>query len=285
MVRHDLQKIIWLASYPKSGNTWFRVFLDNILTDSDTCIGINQLNNTMIASSRNFLDTFSGVSSANLTEFEIEELRPKVYTTAAEQSENMIYLKVHDAWRTTYSGKPLFPSNITKGIVYIVRNPLDIAVSFSYHASESIDTTIKHMNSKEFAFCENPKRKYQQVRQLLSDWSGHITSWIDESGLPSHIIRYEDMLDNPIPTFLKALEFLEINIEERVFHKSINASKFDVLRNAEKEGGFKEKPIKMKSFFREGKSGKWAEILNTSQQNEIIQAHYTQMKRFGYIAP
>ena len=86
----DLKKIVWLASYPKSGNTWFRIFLSNILESSSSIKSINQLNRTMNASSRTLIDKYSGVSSANLTELETEKLRPLVYRTMAEQSDDLI---------------------------------------------------------------------------------------------------------------------------------------------------------------------------------------------------
>lgn len=283
MLKQDLKRIIWLASYPKSGNTFFRIFLDNILDSSDTFRSINQLSRTIGASSRTLIDNFSGVSSANLTEAEIEELRPKVYRSLVEQSDDLLFLKVHDAWKKTPSGKPIFPADVTKGVIYIVRNPLDIAVSFSYHSSRDIDATIQSINSKEYAFCKNPKKLNNQVKQSLSDWSGHIKSWLDESGLPAFVIKYEDMLNYPDSSFRKALSFLDIHVEEDVFQKAINASKFNVLKNTEEKEGFIEKPIKMKSFFREGKSGSWKNIVNDYQLNELVDNHHIQMKRFGYI--
>lgn len=282
MSKQDHKNIIWLASYPKSGNTWFRIFLDNILNSSSSSRNINQLSNSGAASSRTLIDNYSGVSSANLTQQEIEELRPEVYKSLAEHSKNPIFLKVHDAWKKTSSGKTMFPIDVTKGVIYIIRNPLDIAVSFSYHSAKDIDTTIQNINSKGFEFCSNPTRISQQVTQLLSDWSSHIVSWLDESGLPIIVIRYEDMLKDPISTFHEALNFLAINVEEKVFQRAVNASNFNVLRETEAKVGFIEKPIKMNKFFREGKSGNWKKHLNVSQQNEIVNSHYIQMQRFGY---
>lgn len=284
MLKRDSEKIIWLASYPKSGNTWIRVFLNNIMDSADSAKSINQLSRTTGASSRTLIDQYSGVSSANLTQTETDELRPKVYRSLVEQSDDLLFLKVHDAWKKTPSGKSMFPADVTKGVIYIIRNPLDIAVSFSYHTSKTIDATIRNINSKKYAFCENPKKLNHQVTQLLSDWSGHIVSWLDKSGLPTLVIRYEDMLKDTDTTFRKVLNFLDLHVEDKVFQRAVNASKFNVLKDTEGKDGFREKPIKMEKFFREGKSGIWKRELNASQKDRLINAHYKQMQRFGYIS-
>ncbi len=36
--------IIWLASYPKSGNTWMRVFLRTLESNPNELAGINTIN-------------------------------------------------------------------------------------------------------------------------------------------------------------------------------------------------------------------------------------------------
>ncbi|KAB2870631.1 MAG: sulfotransferase domain-containing protein, partial [Bacteroidales bacterium] len=97
----DLRKIVWLASYPKSGNTWFRVFLSNLLSESDQPADINNLYATPIASSRELFDEATGLSSAELTLDEIDILRPGVYSYAARNSKEILFQKVHDAWLLT----------------------------------------------------------------------------------------------------------------------------------------------------------------------------------------
>lgn len=278
-----MKKIVWLASYPKSGNTWFRVFLENALAPEGTSRGINQLGESAIASSRFLIDHMAGVSSADLTENETEELRPRVYKKFAEQAESLQFLKVHDAWKRIPSGASIFPREITKGVVYLIRNPLDIAVSFAHHSSKRIDATIQDMNNKLFAFCDHPHKKNHQVRQLVSDWSNHVISWVDKSDLPVFVIRYEDMLEDRVNTFRSALEFLNIHINDRKLHQAIEASDFKVLKGMENIDGFKEKPINMGKFFREGQKGTWLKSLNPSQIEAVIQAHHTQMERFNYL--
>ncbi len=109
----DLKRIVWLASYPKSGNTWFRVFLSNLLNKSDQPADINNLYTTPIASSRELFDEATGLSSSELTSEEIDLLRPHVYEFISRTSSELQYQKVHDAWQITKSGEPMFSDTIT----------------------------------------------------------------------------------------------------------------------------------------------------------------------------
>ena len=85
----EFKKIIWLASYPKSGNTWFRVFLSNLLSHSDKPADINNLYATPIASNRELFDEATGISSSELTLDEIDNLRPLVYEFYARTAEEV----------------------------------------------------------------------------------------------------------------------------------------------------------------------------------------------------
>ena len=279
----DLKKIVWLASYPKSGNTWFRVFLSNLFSDKDLPVSINELHATPIASSRSLFDDHAGVHSSDLSADEIEELRPEVYRRVAEEAKETVFHKVHDMWRLTPSGKPVFPAPVTKAVLYFIRNPLDVTVSFAYHGSKNPDEMVKEMNDPGNAFCSKPKRLYNQLVQPLSDWSGHVKSWVDDSGLPVHVVRYEDMLDNTFGTFSKALEIVGIAKSEEEIKSAIVASDLKALSEMEQEEGFKEKPMGMKSFFREGKAGGWREHLDESAVKMLVDRHHDLMERFGYL--
>ncbi|NJK96875.1 MAG: sulfotransferase domain-containing protein, partial [Bacteroidales bacterium] len=126
----DHKKIIWLASYPKSGNTWFRAFLANLLHPGDKPADINELEGGPIASSRALFDEATGLSSSDLTPAEIENLRPFVYRYIARNSTEIIFHKIHDAYTLTSEGVALVPAEATRCAIYFVRNPLDVAVFF-----------------------------------------------------------------------------------------------------------------------------------------------------------
>ena len=278
----DVKKIVWLASYPKSGNTWFRAFLTRLLRPDEE-LDINNLDGGAIASSREMFDEISGLSSSDLTREEIENLRPDVYRYLAKISKDVLYKKVHDAYITTSSGQPLIPGEVAKAVIYIVRNPLDVVASFANHLNKTIDQTITIMGNPAYAFCDKDHRMHNQLEQKLLSWSNHVESWVEGSGLPVYIVRYEDMLDKSFETFKGAISFLGLNYSDDQIMDAVKKSTFRELHNQEKEKGFKEKAPDSPAFFRQGKAGGWEKELSKAQVDLIIQDHKRIMERFGYI--
>lgn len=279
----DLKRIIWLASYPKSGNTWFRVFLTNLLRDVDKPANINELEQTPIASARAIFDDIAGVSSSDLSHEEIDLLRPEVYWQIAEESNETVYQKVHDAYTYLPDGRELFPNEVTKAAIYFIRNPLDVAVSFAHHSSSSFDKMISSMHNMDYAFCSKNDRLHNQLRQKLLTWTEHYKSWKENPKFPVHIMKYEDMKENTFEVFKKAVEFIGLEKNDEQIKKAIKFSSFEVLTEQEKKEGFKEKAPDSRSFFRKGKVGSWQEELNEEQINQIIIDHGELMRGLNYL--
>ena len=279
----EKKNIIWLASYPKSGNTWFRIFLTNLLSNSDQPADINNLYPTTIASSRSLFDEATGLPSADLTQDEIENLRPRVYRYLSQSSEDVLYHKIHDAWLTLRDGSTLVPGEVTRGVLYFIRNPLDVAISFAHHSATTVDRTIEMMNDSQYAFCSRATRLHNQTRQRLLNWSEHIASWIDDSGLPLMVIRYEDMLTDTFNVFSEAVRFSGIKTTDEKILQSIDFSSFDRIKKQEEDKGFREKSLKSESFFRKGISGDWKDVLTKPQIELILSKHRNMMERFGYL--
>lgn len=279
----DLKKIVWLASYPKSGNTWFRVFLSNLLSKENHPADINNLYATPIASNRELFDEATGLSSSDLIPEEIDNLRPGVYEFAARNSTELLFQKVHDAWLQTESGEPLFNSKVTKAVIYFIRNPLDVAVSFSNHLSKPLDYTANIMNDENYAFNGTPNRLHLQLRQRLLTWSGHVQSWVDKSELPITVLRYEDMKTDTYNKFLKAVKFIGIDTSESEIKRAISFSDIREMQKQEAEKGFKEKPANASLFFRKGIAGDWRSELPDNLVKIICNDHRNMMIRFGYL--
>jgi hypothetical protein len=126
-------------------------------------------------------------------------------------------------------------------------------------------------------------RIYNQLRQDLNTWSGHVRSWLDASGLPVKVLRYEDMKARTFEEFTAALEFCGLTFPEEKIRKAIRNSDFKTLQELEQKEGFREKPIQMQSFFRKGESESWKEELTDQEAEKIRKDHATVMKRFGYL--
>ncbi|MFH0757926.1 MAG: sulfotransferase domain-containing protein [Bacteroidota bacterium] len=277
------KNIIWIASYPKSGNTWFRVFLSNVLSQNTEPISINDIINTPIASSRELFDYYSGVSSSDLTLDEINRLRPRVYQQLSDSSTKSIFIKVHDAWGFNKDELPIFPPEITKGVIYIVRNPFDICISASYHNSISIEQSVKNINNSNYKLGHNEFKLNKQITHVIQNWSEHIVSWLDTSNLPVHVLKYEDLLDDPLKHFSQSLEFLQIDCEKNKIEIAIKNSSFKILQDMEYENGFKERPIYAKMFFRAGKTNIGRDMLEQRQITQLTDNHKKMMQRFNYL--
>jgi len=282
-MKPDSRKIVWLASYPKSGNTWFRIFLSNLLNKRDTPANINELDGGPIASSRILFDEATGLSSSDLTTDEIENLRPEIYRYLAEQSDQLLFHKIHDAFTITSEGNPLIPESATHSVIYFIRNPLDVAVSFAHHSSLPCSKIVTQMNDNSFAFCSRTDKLHNQLNQKLLSWSNHIRSWVDQSNLPIIVIRYEDMKTKTFETFKSAITFLNLTYSEEEIERAINFSDFAIIKDQENISGFKEKAPGSNQFFRKGEIGSWKEELTPEEINSIKSQHKEIMERFGYL--
>ncbi len=277
-----MSSLYWLASYPKSGNTWFRVFLQNLLEDADTPVVIDELSTGSIASARGWLDETLGFDTADLTQSEIDTLRPHVYDWLHDATE-LGYHKIHDAYTMVAGDLPIVGVEGTKGALYIVRNPLDVAPSYANHCQCSLDQAIEHMGNPKHCVAKHKHRLTSQVRQQLLTWSEHVRSWLDAPKLNRFVIRYEDMLNNPLATFTAACQFLELPLDQARIQKAIAFSDFKVLSQQEQQHGFKERLPHTQQFFRQGKSGNWRDKLSEQQVTRIIHDHGEMMQRLGYL--
>ena len=272
--------LFWLASYPKSGNTWFRLVLARLKNPSAP-LDLNNIHTGAIASARGFVDETLGFDSALLTHDEIDCLRPAVY--AWQGKEHTGYHKIHDAYTMTDSNSPMIPSEGCLGALYFVRNPLDVAISFANHSNCSIDDAITHLGNPNFAFCNNPRKQAPQLRQRLLSWSLHVQSWTTNVPVPLMVIRYEDLLNTPLPTFTKAFQFLRIDTSQAAIEAAIEETHINKLQDLEKQSGFQERPLNVKQFFRKGIVGDWKNTLTNAQMTRIIGDHEDVMARFGYL--
>jgi hypothetical protein len=279
-----MKGIVWLASYPKSGNTWFRTFLTNYRRDAREPASINDLAGGPIASARQPFDEAVGYDSGELTCDEIDALRPEVYLHQARHATETPFCKIHDAYTRLPDGRALIPPAATAAVVYFIRNPLDVAVSFAHHSGhEGCERVIAQMEQDENSFCAVDATEPNQLRQRLLSWSNHVRSWVDAADLRVHVIRFEDMKLRPEETFAAAVRFLGWEFDPARVQRAIAFSRFEELAAQERARGFAEKMPRAKSFFRRGEVGSWREALTPAQAARVIGAHGEVMRRFGYL--
>jgi aryl sulfotransferase len=278
-----MSRIVWLASYPKSGNTWLRVFLANFQSDNGTPADINNLKDRGISSDRQMVDEALGVKCSDLTPEEVDRYRPAVYRRLASRSEEPLYIKTHDAYILNSEGEPLIPSDATGSAVYLVRNPLDVSVSFARYTAKTIDETIDRMGRETAGLSDRHDRLHFQLRQRLLSWSQHVLSWLDQSAIRLHVMRYEDMCRQPVEIFAGAMRFLGLEDNLERVRRAASFSSFEGLRQQELDHGFKGKPLAAASFFRSGRAGGWHEALTRNQVERLVHDHGPVMRRLGYL--
>ena len=193
-------------------------------------------------------------------------------------------MKVHDAWGRSDQDEPLFPADVTAGIIYILRNPLDMAMSCANHWGVDVEKAVTNLCDPEFAIARTHEGLANQLRQSLGSWSGHVRSWVDDSHLPLHLIRYEDLRRDPQNVFSNALRFCGLPLDAARIEKAIGFSSFGELQKQEKEKGFRERlPRSSGEFFRQGRVGGWRSELTRALVKQLIDTHGETMKRFGYL--
>lgn len=274
-------KIIWLASYPKSGNTWFRSFLTALLNQGE--IDINKMETDGIFSSKEYIESILDICTDDLRPRELESFRKVAFTYKAQEIQKESFVKIHDAY--TYSrwdGLPLIPASGSRVALYLVRNPLDVVLSLANHTGLNVEDTIdKYMNCEEGAFVKKGKTD-QQYYQLMGTWAMHASSWMNQKDIPVHVIRYEDMKVKPFETFKIAVVQMQLPYNDESIIQAIEACDFKKLKQQEENKGFKEKALPSSAFFFKGETGRWKQELTKGQIIKIMTVNESMMKRFGY---
>lgn len=296
-----MAEFTWLASYPKSGNTWFRMIVANLHAEGDRPVDINNLpERGGMASARQPFDNLLMVESGLLTHEECDRMRPMLYRTMARQDEPDTagpsqgladedrldhptrLVKVHDAWTYTDCGEPLLGgAGAAINSILIVRDPRDVAPSLANHNGTSIDEAIAFMGPGGKPFCGTRKAQPNQLRQLLLGWSGHAASWLDQDEIPLHLVRYEEMVDDPVETVLGALHFARFDIARPAVARAVDLASFERLAEQERAASFCEAPVG-RTFFRKGRCGGWRDELTSEQVARIESDHARMMEQLGY---
>lgn len=275
--------IVWLASYPRSGNTWTRNFLSNLFVVTEGRGGVPNDINTLqeytlwdIASAR-FEDVL-GKKIKTAAREEIAAARSDVHRRIAEEADGLALVKTHNALVLDH-GINTINLAVTAGAIYIVRNPLDVVISFAHHFGMDIDTAITRMGRKGVETEVNEQVAYE----VYGSWSENVLSWTRKPHRALYVMRYEDMLASPEATFGGLARHLLIEASDEQILHAIKHSAFEKSKAQEQANGYRERPKASKAFFREGRAEQWRETLSEKQVRRLVADHREQMERFGYV--
>jgi hypothetical protein len=274
-------RTVWLASYPKSGNTWLRAVLSAWYTGSpprlDALVGRG-------VAAREPLDHALGIPTSDLTPAEVAILRPRVDELLAAASKDTLVRKTHDGLYPGPEGEPVISVEATRAAVYMIRDPRDVAVSLAHHDGRDLEWVVDHLDDPSATRTGTPGALEYQVAQRTGTWSDHVRSWVDDAPFPVHVLRYEDCLDDPVRTFRSALRFAGLGpVDDAGVSLAVEHASFDLLQAEESRVGFAERPRRSTRFFRHGRAGAWREEMTTEAAARIEQAHGEVMRRFGYL--
>ena len=272
--------IIWIASYPKSGNTWVRSLLSAYLYSDDGIFNFDLLKKIHQFPSKKKFEFF-------MKDFNNIKKQSNYWIAAQDRinlSNEITFLKTHSAL-CTFENNPFTNKSNTKAAIYVVRDPRNIVTSVLNHFS------FKNIE-ESFDFIVQDRITIIGENQYLGTWQQNYKSWRDLKFAPVLVVKYEDLINDTKKTFLSILNFLsdliDIKINEKKIANSVASCSFDLLVKKEKEEGFVEAKVHKESgkkirFFNLGKKNNWKNLLNPKIEKKIRKAFEKQMKELGYI--
>jgi hypothetical protein len=284
--------IFWLSSYPKSGNTLLRSILISLFFTEDGKFNFKffpyitqfETEKLICKNKHIFKDDFNKINDVQIFYKYIYKLQEK---SALDFKAGPEFLKTHSA------NFNFTKQEYTKGIIYIVRDPRDVCISWAKHAGLSIDETIDFMTNDHQTLNwgsrkENLIDEKDRPHHILSSWDKHIFSWTTQSwDVPTIIIKYEDLVYNKENTILKLVTFLSKNYNfkfKNIKTKIKNillTTQFKKFKEQEEKYGFVEAPEGNK-FFSIGKKNQWLNKLSTKQIKKIKKAFRDTMNLYNY---
>ncbi len=270
--------IVWIASYPKSGNTWVRAFLANYVANGDQPVDINALSDFGHSDGNvKPYEMATGRSFSSLTDQEIASIRPRVQMVLSANGSHTA-VKTHAAIGTVH-GAPTINMAVTSSAIYVVRNPLDVVLSYADHYGLSHAQAADALVSPATAIA----RSTTTAPEHLGDWATHVRSWTGTLSPILKVLRYEDMQQAPEQAFAAALPLMGLTPDPTRLRKAVENASFKELSSQESAAGFREKSSSQERFFRSGGSGHWRSQLAPDLIEKLIVKLQPEMQRFGYL--
>ena len=277
--------IIWIASYPKSGNTWLRSIITSLLYTTDGIFDFKLIKKIKQFPTRNQFQEFT----KNFND--INEIS-KFWLLAQDKinlTEEIKFFKTHNL-NCAVNKNSFTNKSHTLGTIYVVRDPRNLVNSIKNHYNKGNDEEAKNFLISKKILSRVPKDNEADIATLLGSWSDHYNFWTKRNS-NLLLIKYEDLiLDTKkelerIIIYLKKFMTVEINPEK--IKNILNTTSFDHLKDLENKGLFNENVYDSKKnkirFFNKGPNNDWTKVLDKKIQDDIEKIFYKEMKELGYI--
>jgi len=277
--------ILWIASYPKSGNTYIRSFISAYYFSKKGKFEFDQLLNILQFPSIKF-------SKNDYFNFKDAARNWIINQKSFFERENFRFLKSHNTLEN-FQGEKFTTRNETIGAIYIVRDPRNIITSMSNHYSFSLEEAYEKLMDKEASLNEKSVNGDCSNFTFLGSWAGHYRSWRDTKEFKVLFIKYEDLQNDKYTIFKKIINFIddlkknEVKFDEVKFENSIKSTNFVNLKNKELNEKFDEsvfsKEGKKISFFNLGFKNKWQKLLPEDMINKINKNLKKELLELNYL--
>ena len=276
--------IIWIPSYPKSGNTYLRSFLSSYYYSKEGKFDFNLLLN---------INQFPSLRYSDIKSYTYVDAAKNWINNQKKffNKEQLFFLKTHNSLEE-YFGYKFTNSLETLGAIYIVRDPRNIITSMCNHFSMNFNEAYNRMIDQNASLSRKNEDGDLSNFSFLGSWSNHYRSWKNNFEFKTLIIKYEDLEKDAYNEFWKILTFIEDltgkkePINKKKFINSLNSTNFSNLKQKEKLYGFKEslsyKSNNKTNFFNLGFKNKWQEILPEEISEKIKDIFFDEMKDLKY---
>ena len=280
--------IIWIASYPKSGNTWLRSLISSYFFTDDGFFDFKLLKNIPSYPSPPFFEKYPD-------KFDKPEATAKYWINEQERinknNNKLIFLKTHNAL-CKINGCSFTDTKNSLGAVHIIRDPRNVISSISNHYQIDLDEALKFMKTPNKAIFVKKDQRYLGFNALFS-WSLNNKSWSECQKFPILTIKYEDLEKETFETFKKVIEFikkvskLKEDFNQKKAEMAIENCNFEKLQKLEKEKGFYEAISKKNSsekikFFNLGNKNNYRDLLNKNLLDEMNLFYKDELKKYDY---
>ena len=279
--------IIWLASYPKSGNTWVRSMISALLYSENGKFDFDLIKNIRQFPDKPYFENFTD-DFGNFNEIKKYWIRSQELINLDNKIK---ILKTHHL-NCKVDNYNFTNNENTLATIYIVRDPRNLLNSISNHYSKSLEESKKFLTTPKFiaGYKQNGELKNNSIKALLGTWGEHYNFWKIKSN-NFLLIKYEDLIKNTeielnkIINFLK--KFLNIKTSSEKIKNILETTSFNYLKNLENKGRFKENAYetlnKKKDFFHLGPKNDWKTISNKDIIKELENKFHKEMKELGYL--
>ena len=279
--------ITWLASYPKSGNTWLRAILTTYFYTNDAIFDFKTMSKIYQFPAKIFFKDYSKdfLKLADTAEFWIES------QNEINKDNNFKLFKTHNALLSINNYNFTNKKN-TNGCIYIIRDPRNIITSVINHYEHDYQEALQWMlNDKGYLF-EKEKNQFNNF-QFLSSWKNHYKSWVETKEFPIFCVKYEDLEKKPLDVIEGVINFIikvgKLNTSFDIVKakKCIETCSFENLKKKEENEGFKESVVGQKSrkkltFFNLGRENNWRKLLPNNIKEQMNKIFKKDLDKWGY---